>query len=436
MSKHFFNNINKISDFQCLSIESGILLTKKNELYSYSGNNATKISTPTEFDITDFHFLDSNYGIIIGEGGQFEKEIQKGSLLPNFGLPILLSMVIVFILKTRLNHKLKNTITKLLSILIISAVIVSCSSKWQMYKSIDPDRSFITHILKAPYLPYSGFHTYFANKGIKPYISITEDGGKSWKTHNAKTNFHLTDVTAIGDNYFVGSFANYNTSKNIPYHGDGEVYIYGMDSSFCQDLIHNNDLNAPYGIGVRRGVIGFYHDQKNETLYIYGSETEPTFPKDQISTSKGNISQISTNLRSNYRIIDVPGNINVSSLTLNNQSDIWVILDNKTPEIVNRYVEFKDLPNRKLLVLKKDAENWKEINVNEKVKSYLQIEFISDSDIGFLITEENKELFKTVDGGETWSKIALKGVVKLTLFNDSIWGLNENNEIFQLDYRM
>ena len=88
------------------------------------------------------------------------------------------------------------------------------------------------------------------------------------------------------------------------------------------------------------------------------------------------------------------------------------------------------------MVLKKDAENWKEINVNEKVKSYLQIEFISDSDIGFLITEENKELFKTVDGGETWSRTALKGVVKLTLFNDSIWGLNENNEIFQLDYRM
>jgi len=108
-------------------------------------------------------------------------------------------------------------------------------------------------------------------------MSITKDGGKTWDTHEIGTNFHLTSITAIGKNYFVGSFANFNTSRNIPYHGDGDVYIFGNDTTLCPKLKNNTNLNAPYIFDVQWGVNGFHHDTKNKILYIFGSETAVQF---------------------------------------------------------------------------------------------------------------------------------------------------------------
>ena len=431
MKKYSFPSIDGIKEFQPLTQKSGILLTEQGELYNYHEKHVDKINTPSEFNITGFYFRDIHHGIIIGETGQLEKNIQKGSLFTDFGIPLFLIICVYWFSKKFHQLGLKRFYLIVFLLSLGSIIPISCGNKWLSYKVIDESRPFITNITKAPSL-LSYTHIYTGNKGLKTFVSITNDGGKSWETHETKTNFHLTSVTAIGKNYFVGSFANFNTSKEIPYHGDGDIFIYGTDTSYCSLLEGNTDKTSPFSLNIQRGVNGFHSDLKNEILYIFGSETEPQFPKDEVSTTAGNISQISMDLQSDYKIIDTPNKVNITSLSLNKQSDMWVTLDNKTPKIQDGYVEFKQLPTRKLLFLEKEANQWSDIKINDEHNSFLQVSFISNSNEGYILSEKNKMLFKTIDGGKTWSATSFEKIKEIKPLNNKMFALNELNEIIEL----
>ena len=103
------------------------------------------------------------------------------------------------------------------------------------------------------------------------------------------------------------------SSQKIPYHGDGDVYIFGNDSSFSKKLAKNTFKN-PLSIYINRGVKGFFVDPTDSFLCVFGSDTEPNFPKNQISSTPGNITILSTAIKPTFQVIDTPGKIMVCSL--------------------------------------------------------------------------------------------------------------------------
>ncbi len=427
-----FSNLGSIQDLQICSENTGYLLTNTDELYSFKGDSCSKVQIPKEIEISDFYFKNINSGVIIGNKTDI-KIINKSSIVgTGNGLFLLILLATLFISKVcRCKQFIK--VKYLYLALGILLIFYSCSTNWIAYKTVNEKQPFITSILSTPKIQYTiSTHNYFSNKNQESYIAFTENGGKDWLVQKLPTNFYANSVTQIGENYFVGTFANFNTSDKIPYHGDGDIYIYGNDTTYSNILSKNSDYKSPLVLDIQRGVNGFYQDSINGLIYIYGAETEPQTPKDEVSTSEGNISQISVDLQSNYKIIDTPGISNVMSFSKGKDGTLWATLDNKIPIVFKGHIKFEDLPNKALYKLSLGSMAWELVTINDSINSFKQVVFIQNSQLGYVIGDKNGELFKTLDGGEHWKSTNILGVKKIVSIPDCSAVLNEKNELIYL----
>ena len=243
----------EIQEYQFLTDSSGIILNSKGELYSFQGSNLKQINTPSDLKITTFHFINQKHGAIIGEKGLIEKNIQKGSFVGDGSMLLTIFICLLFARKFLKHTLIRKTILNLLLLIVCGSLLLACSQKWQQYRYSDPQSSGVTYITSnqlhrvTPHT--SSPHTYFSNKGLSTYCAITENAGDKWNVNAIPTNFHLSALTAVGGNYLIGTFANENTSKEVPYHGDGDLYIIGNDSSYNK-LFNKNKTISWYNISL------------------------------------------------------------------------------------------------------------------------------------------------------------------------------------------
>lgn len=414
----------EIQEYQFLTDSSGIILNSKGELYSFQGSSLKQINTPSDLKITNFHFINQTHGAIIGEKGLIEKNIQKGSFVGDGAIILPIFICLLFARKLLKYTLIRNTILNLLFFIVCGSLLLACSQKWQQYRYSDPQSSVVTYITSNQ-LHRASFHTYFSNKGLSTYCAKTEDAGDKWNVDTVPTNFHLSALTAVGGNYLIGTFANENSSKEIPYHGDGDLYIIGNDSSYNK-IFNKNKTISWYKIYINRGIKGFVHSADDSTLYIFGSETEPVFSisiggnnDKEVNKTLGNIWVMSKSLKPSYKIIDAPGKEMVLSLSPSSKK-IWVTMDDKIEEVD------KPFRNKKILCFRDNK--WDEIKI-ANLESAKQVEFVNSTNTGYVIDDKNGSLFKTTDGGANWAFTYINGIIKMHSFNNKITLLTKNSEL-------
>jgi hypothetical protein len=416
MKRYTFNEIKEIQEFQFLTDSSGILLSYEGSLYKFIEGNLQLIATPSSFQISKVHFITEDYGAIIGnsnhstlkEGSALQNKIVYNDLDGGMWLFMLVALA-VFVsrewAKSKLMKQRINWGTGL--VLLLSFAILSCSKNWQAYKTPDPTSKYSTITTKPIVHSSSMRHDYFANRKQKSFIAITKDGGKTWSTTEIPTSFYLTALTSLGNNFLVGSYANEKEGV-LGLHGDGDIFIYGNDATFNSDL-SNNNVAAPFRISSHRGINGFKVYMQDSLLFVYGTEVMPTVPKDEVSTTDGNIHQLPVSLKPSYKVIDVPDTVIVTSLSKSRSGDLWVTLDNKKPVVINRREVYHILDSKRLLRFK--GGEWQPVHINEH-KSFNQVEFLSPANVGYALTEDG-DLFRTEDEGNTWSSTEIKGIQKM-----------------------
>lgn len=415
-----FEQINHIRDFQFLTDSSGIILDENGSLYSFMKNEIELIETPKNFKVTHSHFINENYGAIVGSPSSFKEEIQTG-FVGNYGC-ILFLLLFPFLFSRKLIKMSKRFgVNLVLGFMVVSGVF-SCSNDWQMYKYQDPSSVFLTNITSKQ-LHQASFHHYPVNKTQTSFISITKNGGKDWTSHQIPTNFYPTALISVGQNFFVSTCANEKEGE-IPIHGDGDIYIYGNDTIFNEQL-KNNNFEKPYSISVGRGIKGLRYYPNDSLLFAFGTERMPAWPKDEVSTTDGNIFQMHANLKPTFKIIDVPDSVAVQSLSRSDNGDLWVTLENRKLHKVDRKVIYFPLEHKRLLLFKNG--DWKDVSI-QNTKSFTEIEFIPGTDRGYLIAE-SMAFFETKNGGRDWRLTELVGIEKMHPWNNAIALLKGRNTL-------
>lgn len=417
-----FSQIQQIQDFQFITDSSGVLLNDKGQLYKFQGEETELIKTPEDFRISHFHFIDENHGAIVGSGVVPEQTL-KESTMGGYSL-LLLPLLLLLWLGTKALRTGKATIASAVLLFIVSGLVISCSSNWQSYKSPDPGSRFST-IITSNQLRRATFHAYPVNKGNRSFISITLNQGQNWTTHQLPTHFYPTALTALGNNFIVGTYAN-QTEGNIPLHADGDLYIYGNDSTYNKRLDSNNMTN-PFTIAVNRGVNGIRYFEEDSLLFVFGSERMPTFPKNEVSSTNGNIYQIHANLLPNYKIIDVPDTAFVTSLS-RSKNGLWVTLDDKKTSIADGKQVYIKLVSRKLLHFRNGT--WAEISI-KNLNSFRQVEFISGTARGYVLSEAG-EVFETLNNGTDWQTTGISGISYMRLYKNNMVLCKGGNQLVVL----
>lgn len=420
-----FENVNHILDFQFLTDSSGIILDKDGSLYSFINNEIELIESPKNFKVTHFHFIDKNHGAIVGSSYILKEEIRTGLLWSDGCISFLLLFSLLFLCK-HIKKSRRFGVDFALVLMMIWGV-VSCSNNWQIYRYRDPNSMFLTHITNKQ-LHQASFHHFPVNKNQTSFISITKNGGEDWSSHQIPTNFYPTDLISVGQNFFVSTFAN-EKEGDIPIHGDGDIYIYGDDTIFNKHF-KNNDFEKPYSISLSRGIKGLRYYPNDSLLFVFGTERMPKWPKDEVSMTDGNIFQIHANLEPCYKIIDVPDSVAVQSLSRTGNGDLWVTLENRKLHKVDGKAIYSPLEHKRLLLFKNG--DWRDVAIHN-TKSFVQVEFISGTEKGYLIAE-SKVLFETKNGGRDWRLTELVGIEKMQSWNNSIALLKGRNTLMLYDF--
>ncbi|MBB6611204.1 hypothetical protein H7F15_09160 [Pontibacter sp. Tf4] len=405
-----FSHIQQIQDFQFITDSSGVLLDDKGQLYKFKGGETELIKTPENFHISHFHFINENQGAIVGSSVVPEHTPKEGTL-GSYSL-LLLPILLLLWLGTKALRTGKTTIASAVLLFIVSGLVISCSGNWQSYKSPDPGSRFST-IITSNQLRRATFHAYPVNKENKSFISITHNQGQNWTTHQLPTHFYPTAIAAVGNNFIVGTYAN-QTEGNIPLHADGDLYFYGNDSTYNKRFASNNTTN-PYTIAVNRGVNGIRYFEEDSVLFVFGSERMPTFPKNEVSSTNGNIYQIHTSLLPDYKIIDVPDTVFVTSLSIS-KNGLWVTLDNKTTSITDGKQVYIKLDSKKLLHFRNGT--WADISI-KNLTSFRQVEFIRGTARGYVLSEDG-EVFETLNNGTDWQTTGISGISYMRLYKNTM----------------
>ena len=411
-----------IQDFQFLTDSSGFVLTNTGKLYRFMGQQTTLVETPAIFTITHFHFIDQTHGALVGSAQVVKPSLpaQKGSV-GSAGLLLLLLLWLV-----RRGHRRGQFTGPLLGcagfMLLSGGLMVSCSPVWQRYRISDPSSPYTT-LISRPQLRGPSNHTYFANKGLTSFIALTQNQGDSWETHQIPSNFYVTALTAVGHNFFVGTYANERAGA-IPLHGDGDIWIYGHDSTLTRKL-GTNSAQRPYSLGVSRGIKGFFISGRDSALFAFGSDRMPTLPNTEMSATAGNIYVARTTLQPNFKLIDVPDTVDVHSLSQSGTGELWVTLANQKSHLHKGRLGYVALPYKKLLRF--HAGRWMMPQVPD-FTSFNQVEFVPGTARGYALTE-TREVLETSDNGETWQRLPGGDVRQMHAWQNAVTWQRGANEL-------
>lgn len=412
--------IQRIQDFQFLTDSSGYVLAEGGQLYRFRGNHTELVPTPANFTVTQFHFLDATRGAVAGNfrPAALPMPVQQGSV----GAAALLPVVLGLLLLLRRSGVGRRG-ASLASVLLMGGLAFGCSRAWQQYRMPEPASEGVTRLSRHQ-LGRHAMHHYVGNKGQTAFIALTQTAGASWETQQIASNFYVTVLTAIGRNFLVGTYANPYDGTRSPMHADGDVWIYGQDSTISPELARNTPAH-PYGLSVRRGIRGFSFSATGEQLFIFGSERMPAFPPDEISATAGNIYELPVSLRPPYRLLDVPDTVEVTSLAQADTGELWVTLDNRKPRLSKGILRYVPLPTRQLL---RFAQGRWQPHQLPHARSFGQVAFVAGTGQGYLLTEAGYVL-ATANSGTDWQPTPLRDVRKMRPWQQAITLLQGRNQL-------
>lgn len=415
-----FPRLDPIEDFQFLTDSSGFVLTQTGQLYRFAGQKTERVATPDQFPVSHFYFIDQTHGAIIGNARPLPAQAKKGDL-GAAALPLLLALYMVGRNAQRYAGA-GQLLTYAACLLLSGGLAFSCTPAWQRYRTSDPSSAYASFLSSPPLHP-KNFHSYLANKGQIAYFACTQNQGRTWETQQVPTNFYLTALTALGQNFLVGTYAN-EQAGSIPLHGDGDVWIYGTDASLSKELAANTP-QRPYGLSVRRGIKGFFTSPHDSTFFIFGSDRMPTFPSTAAGATDGNIYAIPATLQPNVRLVDVPDTVDVLSLAQSGTGDLWVTLADRKPHLSHGNLGYVPLPTKKLLRF--SAGRWQAGPLAPDT-SFKQVAFVGKTALGYVLTEQGK-VFETRNNGETWQPLPGGGVLAMHPQQNAIGWLQKGNEL-------
>lgn len=404
-----FDTIQRIQDYQFLTDSSGYVLAEGGQLYRFRGNRTELVPTPASFTITQFHFLDATHGAVAGNFRPLTLPVRQGSFGAVGLLPVLLGLLVLL-------HRSGEGRWRgagLVGLLLTAGLLFGCSRAWQQYRTPDPASEGVTQLSRNR-LSRHALHHYVGNKGQTAFIALTSTAGASWQTQQIPSNFFVTALTAIGRNFLVGTYANPYEGLS-PLHADGDVWMYGQDSTFSPELARNTPAQ-PYGLSVHRAIRGFSFSATGEHLFIFGSDRMPTLPPDEISSTAGNIYELPVSLHAPYRLLDVPDSVEVTSLAQAGTSELWATLDNRRVRLSKGVLRYVPMPTHQLL---RFAQGRWQPYVLPQARSFGQVAFVAGTGKGYLLTEAG-EVLVTHDNGTSWQPTALRSIRRMKPWRHTI----------------
>jgi hypothetical protein len=418
--------LHHIRDFQFLTDSSGLALDGNGQLYQFVGNKTTLVATPPNFTISHLHFVNPEYGAIVGNARDGLPTPAQGGL-GSAGVGLTLLLLVLSLGKLQRNRlQLSARVLTLGLASVVGAGMVSCSTAWQAYRQADPESPSITRITRTRLGP-GNYHYYLPNKKQTAFIAITRNHGQTWETHQIPTSFYTTALTAIGTNFLVGTYANAEEGQ-VPVHGDGDLWLYGTDTTYTKALTHNTPQH-PYTISVSRGINGLVYSAADSLLLIFGSDRMPTFPADELSATDGNIYSLSASLRPPSQLLDTPDTVAVHSLARSQSGELWATLENRKPRVAHGRLFYVPLPTKELLRLRQGR--WQPVAI-EGYSSFEQVAFLPGTHKGYLLTATG-EVLTSPNDGTSWQRTDLQGIRQLKAFGLAPTLLKEHNQLLLLN---
>lgn len=420
MKTFSFSPLAPLQDFQFLTDSSGYVLTQTGQLYRFVGQQTARVETPREFTISHFYFRDFAHGALVGVAAAPAPPLRQGDI-GGAAVPWLLLLGWVAWQRRR-QPVTRRLATGLSGLLLASGLLLSCSAAWQQYRAPDPTSPATTVLTHAP-LARTAFHHYLPNKGQQSFIAHTLDQGRNWQTHQIPSNFFPSALTALGRNYVVGTYARPEAGP-IPLHGDGDLWLYGTDATRTPQLATNSP-QRPYSIALSRGVTGFHVSAVDSSLYVFGSDRIPTFPRTVMSATAGNIYVLPPRLGSPTKLLDTPDTVDVHSLSQSGTGELWVTMAGRKPQLSHGNLGYVALPTKRLLRFTRGR--WQPVSV-PGVTSFEQVEFVPGTSTGYLLAESG-QLLVTRTNGDTWQPLTGPRVRQLHVWQHAITWLQADNQL-------
>jgi hypothetical protein len=415
--------LHHIREFQFLTDSSGLALDGDGQLYQFVGNKTARVATPPNFTISHLHFITPEYGAVVGNARDGLPTSAQGSV-GDWGLG--LTLLLLALSLRRKIFKIKPLILTLGLTGLLGGSLISCSTAWQAYRQTDSASPSTTHITRTQLGP-GNYHYYLPNKKQTAFIAITRNHGQTWETHQIPTSFYTTALTAIGQNFLVGTHANAEEGP-LALHGDGDIWFYGNDPAFAKALTLNTP-QQPYRLSVSRGINGFTYSAADSLLLVFGTDRMPTFPANELSATPGNIYALPASLRPPNQLFDTPDTVAVHSLARSQASELWATLENRKPRVAHGRLFYVSLPGKALLRLRHGS--WQAVPV-ERFSSFEQVVFIPGSPTGYLLTATG-EVLATQNNGDTWQRRDYSGIRQLRLLGSSLALLRQDNQLLLLN---
>jgi hypothetical protein len=413
------STITHIQDFQFLTDSSGFVLDGAGHLHRFVGNTSELVATPPGFTISHFHFVNPSYGAIVGNATPDPPTLQKGSL---GSVELLATLLLLLVALRQWRHGLALRARAWLMVGLVGVgATEACSPAWHAYRRADAN-SAATTLLTRTQLGPGRHHSYLPNKKQEAFIAITRTQGQAWDTQQIPTSFFTSALTAIGNNFLVGTYANEQEGQ-LPLHGDGDIWLYGTDATFTKQLALNTPQH-PFSLSVHRGIVGFAQ-AADSLLLVFGSDRMPTFPADELSSTPGNIYALPLALGPHAKLIDVPDTVDVRSLTASATGELWATLTNRKPHLARGKLFYVPLPTKRLLRFGRGQ--WQAVALPE-ASSFEQVAFVPGTRAGYLLTEAGK-LLETRTNGQDWHQTELATVRKIHPYHQAISLLRGNNQL-------
>ncbi|RZL12760.1 MAG: hypothetical protein EOO62_10185 [Hymenobacter sp.] len=414
MKTFTLSDIAHIQDFQFLTDSSGFVLDNTGHLHRFVGNTSEPVATPAGFAISHFHFITPSYGAIVGNARPTAPAPQKSSF--ESGWVVALLLVLLAIRQRRRAWRASAWMA-----IALAGATWACSPAWHAYRRPDAS-SAATTLLARTSLGPGGYHYYLPNKQQKAFIAITRNQGQEWDTHPVPTSFYTSALTAVGNNFLVGTYANEQEGP-LPLHGDGDIWLYGTDPTYTKQLAFNTPQH-PFSLRVHRGIVGFAQ-AADSLLLVFGSDRMPTFPADELSATPGNIYVLPFALGPHAKLIDVPDTVDVRSLAASATGELWATLAGRKPHLAQGKLYYLPLTAKRLLHFSRGQ--WQAVALPE-ANSFEQVAFVAGTHVGYLLAETGV-LLETRNDGHDWHQTELAAIRQMHPYRQAISLLRGNNQL-------